>query len=116
MLTPLYGIILRMQKHLLSPIAATYHLPLHPSDTSRDIDPHARRPADKHTRPPSALVLESPEHVWDIRSAILGSPTFLLRAHGGHEGEAHEVLLEHGWRGGKAKVETLLGFGVRGWD
>ena len=96
-----------MQKHLiLLPISP--HVRLTPRHALLHIDPHPRRPTDKNTRPLAKLLLEALHHVRDIGPPVLGAPALFLavRRHGRHEGETHEVFLEHGRSRGEAEVEV----------
>ena len=103
----LYSIILRMQINLLPPALPPRNRQLHPRHLTLDIPPHTRRPTHKHTRAPPKLPLKATDHEGDIRATVLGPPAFffLRCGHGGQEGEAHEVFLEQGRRGGESEVE-----------
>lgn len=90
------GIILRMQKHLL-PFTLP-HTSLHASNDPLHVNPHTRRPAHEDAGAVAELTLQALEHVRYVRAAVLGAPGGLLGVEGWHEGEAHEVLLQHGWR------------------
>lgn len=106
------GIILRMQKHLLS--FALPHTSLHASNNPLHIHPHARRPAHEDAGAVAEFALQALEHVRYVRAAVLGAPGGLLGVEGRHEGEAHEVLLQHGGRRGETEVEVGFVFLGRG--
>ena len=104
------SIILSMQKDLLPPALPSPNIPLHRPHSPRDIRPHPRRPADKDRRARSrpALAAQLAQHERDVRTTPLGGParrSGFARESGGHESEAHEVLLELG----RSRWETEVG-------
>ena len=70
-----------------------------------DVGSHAGRTADVDTCPSAEVFREAFQHVWNVWSAVLCSPTISLRT-GREEGEAHQVLLEVCWRLREAEVKV----------
>jgi hypothetical protein len=105
-------IILRVQENLLPPTFTGPNIPLHRPHSPRNIRPHPRRPTDKDRRARSrpALAAQLAQHERDVRTAPFRGPaggSGFARQSGGHESEAHEVLLKFGWCRREAEVGVL---------
>ena len=103
----LQRIVLRMQEDLIHLPMNDHLLQLSNSIASRHT--HGRRTTNEHASSlASPFLTHLSEHVWDIRTTPLGTPTALLGFHRRrHESETHEVLLELRGRRWETKVELL---------